>query len=233
MAERKRKILIGSDNPILGKQLTLHLVGSGFQVEVALNCNATKRVFGSLRPDVLILDLSIPPDGAVSVHSDLKNSLKGCSTLLLRGRGEPKDKRILYRLGPNKFLTKPLDPRELSAKLSQIFQGQRKKKTKRSLVQPVRQGPVYLDPRGMKLEVDGNSVFLNPLEFNLFRILVSSPQQMFTAQELCDAVWEPDLYCDEYDIPGHMREVRRKLRAVCYDYLFVQDFGDLAYKFRL
>ena len=130
------------------------------------------------------------------------------AVILLTAKGEESDRVIGLRLGADDYVVKPFSPAELVARVDAVL--------RRIDTSPVREAPIELsdmtlDPGARRVVVSGQEVGLTQREFDVLLFLARHPGQVFSRNQLMDAVWQYSFYTDTSTVTVHIRRLRAKI----------------------
>lgn len=221
-------VLVVDDEPKITKLASDYLERAGFRVATAQDGNGALETARSQRPDLIVLDLNLPGMDGLDVCRALRKDTS-VPIIMLTARVEEADRLIGLELGADDYITKPFSPRELVARVRAVF-----RRVQGSLDQPelIRSGHLEIDLAGHQITLDGESVPLTPIEFNLLATFASRPGQTFTRAQLIDR-----LHSIEYDgfdrsVDSHIKNLRRKIEPDPASPEYVLTVYGVGYKFR-
>ena len=228
--EKRRKVLVVDDHEDIRSLVRDYLQANNFLVDVAVNATEALALAAHGRPDLLVLDLTLPGRDGLDVCRELRRT-SAVPILILSARGEDIDKILALELGADDYLTKPFNPRELVARVQAIF---RRMDWDRSASEAKAGGleipPLKLDPVKRQGWLDQQGLPLTPIEFSLLLDLARHQGQNRTRQQLLDSVWGADFFGDERTVDAHIRGVRAKLKAVLPDYRPIVSVWSVGYR---
>ena len=206
--KEKPYILVVDDDPNISRLVQLYLEKEGFQVKTAARGDDAVNEFTRLPPDLMVLDVMLPGmDGYQVLKSVRKSST--IPVLMLTARDETFDKVLGLELGADDYLTKPFDPKELVARVKAVLRrtagAEEEKKTDLSfpgLTVSISEYAVYYE---------GKRLDMPPKELEVLYFLASSPNQVFTREQLLKQVWGFDFFGDSRTVDVHIKRVREKL----------------------
>ena len=229
--EKRRKVLVVDDHEDIRSLVRDYLQANNFAVEVAVNANEALALASQSRPDLLVLDLSMPGRDGLDVCRELRKT-SAVPILILSARSEDLDKILALELGADDYMTKPFNPRELVARVQAIFRRIDWDKASPETRSPLLElGPLKLDSVKRQGWLGQHGLPLTPIEFSLLLDLARHQGQNRTRQQLLDAVWGADFFGDERTVDAHIRGVRAKLKAVLPDYRPIVSVWSLGYRF--
>jgi two-component system, OmpR family, alkaline phosphatase synthesis response regulator PhoP len=215
------RILIVEDNEDLAFGLRRTLEGEGYEVDVADDGPTGARRAAELRPDLVILDLTLPGMDGFRVLKTIRDAGLDMPVLVLTARGEEADKVYGFRLGADDYVTKPFGLSELIARVGALLRRARPGAGASSATaetpaaeEQLHFGEVAVNPAARVVEKRGERVALTPKEFDLLLALLRRPGVVHSRGSLLREVWghQPDILTRTVDI--HVAELRRKLEDV-------------------
>ena len=157
-------------------------------------------------PDLVILDLTLPDRDGLEVCR-LIRTFSDPYVVMVTGRRDEIDKVLGFEVGADDYLTKPFNPRELSARISAM---RRRPRTRRP--SHVREfGDVRINTRTREVMVGGGVVDLTRIEFDLLDVLSASPRRALSRDDLLEQVWGSNWFGDTHIVDVHVANLRRKL----------------------
>ena len=211
------RILLVDDDETLCELLSEYLVAEGFEVSSVHDGVSALAQINDAREqrwDAIILDVMLPGMNGFDL---LKAIRPVCSTpvLMLTARGEDIDTVLGLELGADDYVTKPVSPRVLVARLRALIRRQSdvKKTVKKNEQETgkIQVGDIQLDEQARQLRVAGQRVNLTGAEFNLLAILVNQAGHIVSRETLATKGLGRPLQAYDRRIETHMAQIRRKL----------------------
>ena len=202
------RVLIVDDEPAIVRLIRDYLERAGFEVVTAGNGEDALQVFARGRPDLVILDLTLPRMDGLDVARALRRA-GDVPIIMLTARTEEADRVAGLELGADDYVTKPFSAREIVARVRAVL---RRAQAAAMHEDVVRVGDaIVLDAPRMHVEVDGRDVPLTATEFQLLLHMARQPGRVFTRAQLLDAVHGVAVKSYERAIDAHVKNIRRKL----------------------
>jgi two-component system response regulator ResD len=156
----------------------------------------------------VVLDLMLPGiDGLEVMRRMREQDRERIATILLTAKGEESDRVVGLRLGADDYVVKPFSPAELVARVDAVL---RRIDTSPSSSEPLECSDMTIDPASRRVFVRGEEVQLTQREFDLLLFLARHPGQVFSRNQLMDAVWQYSFYTDTSTVTVHIRRLRAK-----------------------
>ena len=223
-------VLIVEDDRNIAELLQLYLEKEGYAVTVAADGGQGLTKFRAIRPDLVLLDVMMPVMDGWSVCKAIRGESQ-TPIIMLTAKGETDDKVTGLRSGADDYITKPFEMREVLARIEAVLRrtgsadGEAKK---RRLVFD----RLIIDMDSFELLVDGKKVDTPPKEMELLYYLASSPNRVYTRNQLLDEVWGFDYFGDSRTVDVHVKRLREKLEGVS-DSWSVKTVWGVGYKFEV
>ncbi len=223
-------VLIVEDDRNIAELLQMYLEKEGYSVSIALDGGQGLSKFRSIQPDLVLLDVMMPVmDGwalckAIRAESQIP-------IIMLTAKGETDDKVAGLKTGADDYITKPFEMKEVLARIEALLRrtsGVPTEKKARRLVYD----KLVIDMDAFELTVDGRKVDTPPKEMELLYYLASSPNRVYTRNQLLDEVWGFDYFGDSRTVDVHIKRLREKLEGVS-DSWSVKTVWSVGYKFEV
>lgn len=222
-----QKVLIVEDDENIAQLLKLYLEKDGFTVLTAGDGAAGLSANKSFQPDLVLLDIMLPIMNGWAVCRSIRSESK-VPIIMLTAKEETEDKVQGLELGADDYITKPFEIKELIARIHAVlrrYSGETAVKEKKLSFDKLL---VNLD--SYELIVDGEKVDTPPKELELLFHLASSPNRVYTRNQLLDEVWGFDYLGDSRTVDVHIKRLREKLEGVSPEWALSTVWG-VGYKF--
>jgi DNA-binding response OmpR family regulator len=204
-------ILVVEDERNISSLIELYLTKEGFTVTAVSEGESALRLLERERPSLVVLDVMLGPgiDG-IEVCKRLRS--KGTvPIIMLTAKDAEVDKVLGLEMGADDYMTKPFSPRELVARVKAILR--RVDASEEDDHDVLVLGAVSLDVARRRVSVDGRSVSLTPMEFDLLAFLIRNNGIVFERDRLLERVWGYERVVDTRTVDSHVRSLRSKLGA--------------------
>ncbi len=214
MAEAREKILVIDDDPDIIEFITYNLNKEGYITYAAKDGESGIEKAKIHNPDLILLDVMMPGIDGMEVCRTLREIPKFQDTIIafLTARGEDYSQISGFDSGGDEYITKPIRPRLLVARLKALL-GRRRKSDDQEGAESI--GCLSIDPDKMLVSRDGRSIDLTKMEYNLLQLLTSKPGKVFTREHIYTALWGDDLHVGNRTIDVHIRKLREKIGDDC------------------
>lgn len=206
-------VLIVDDEPDIAALVAYHLAKQGYRVSTASNGTDALRLAIDERPDVVVLDLMLPPRSGFEVLEELRRrpDTAAVGVILLTARTDKSDRLKGLSLGADDYVSKPFSPEELVLRVGAVLRRLRAPSVSGSSLLVA--GPLTIDPDAHHVSVDGSDVPLTSTEFRLLLTLVQRRGRVQSRRRLLQDVWQanPDIQSRTVDM--HVQRLRAKLGA--------------------
>ncbi|RPI84363.1 MAG: DNA-binding response regulator [Chloroflexi bacterium] len=200
-------ILIVEDEPELVRILRSYLEQAGFSVITAGRGDSGLSSWESKRPDLVILDLSLPGRDGLDVAREIRRK-SDTPIIMVTARVEETDRLIGLELGADDYITKPFSPREVVARVRAVLRRAGAIPTAPHLI---RFGDLEVDLDGHAVRQSGLEVDLTPTEFNLLSVLAGQPGRVFSRLQLLESAQGTAYEGYERTIDAHIKNLRAKI----------------------
>lgn len=203
-----KKILLVDDETDILDLIKYNLEKEGFDVKIANNGKAAIDIASSFVPDLILLDVMMPEMDGVETCIELrKNSkLKQVIIAFLTARGEDYSQIAGFEAGADDYITKPIKPRVLVSKVKALL-----RRTEQEYVETLGSSKLSIDEERYVVLCEGSEIVLPKKEFELLKLLLSKPGNVFTRDNIFTAVWGNDAVVGERTIDVHIRKLREKI----------------------
>jgi DNA-binding response OmpR family regulator len=204
-SDKAVRILVVDDEPMIADFLETGLQYEGYTVRVASDGDAALREARSFHPHLIILDVMLPKRDGFEVCSRLRQE-SDVVILMLTARDDLDDKVRGLEGGADDYLIKPFKFKELLARVRAMLRRQRI-----ALPNVLQSGNLRLDRDTHEVSLDGVSVHLTPLEFELLEVLMSHPGHVLTRETLLNRVWGYEYVGSTNVVEVHISSLRLKI----------------------
>lgn len=201
-------ILLVEDDDRISEPLVRVLGSEGFEVTHVVHGRAALDHVAAHRPDLVLLDLTLPDIDGLDVCRKLRADLPDLPIVMLTARGEEVDVIVGLDAGADDYIAKPFRLAELIARL----RARLRVATAAPGTSPVLEGAgIRLDVDARRVLVDGEEVELTTKEFDLLALLMSRPGVTFTREQIMHSVWDEHWWGSTRTLDTHISTLRRKI----------------------
>ena len=217
MAEKQR-ILIVDDDYNIAELISLYLTKECFETKIVGDGEEALRVFPEFQPNLILLDLMLPGIDGYQVCRELRSTSQ-VPIIMLSAKGEIFDKVLGLELGADDYMIKPFDSKELVARVKAVLRRyQLPVQMPASSVTEqhgnfVEYPALIVNLTNYSVIYNGHSIELPPKELELLYFLASSPNQVFTREQLLDHIWGYEYIGDTRTVDVHIKRLREKIKG--------------------
>ena len=204
-------VLVVEDDRTINDALAHRLRAEGYAVEQAFDGPTGVELAGTIRPDVVLLDVMLPGLDGLEVCRRIQAD-RGVPVLMLTARDDEADILVGLGVGADDYLTKPFSLREVVARVAALLR--RVERAAALAAEPpavVTVGAVSIDAGTRRTTLAGERVHLTPTEFDLLFCLACEPGRVLTRERLLRDVWD---WGDAWGSPGAARTVDSHVKAL-------------------
>ena len=181
---------------------------------------------------LVLMDIMMPVMDGISAMVKIRER-SNVPVILLTAKGEDTDKILGLNVGADDYITKPFDPVEVLARVkSQLRRytllGAKPETAPERGIYTV--GGVTLNEDAKSVTVDGESVSLTPLEFNILQLLIRSPGRIYSSSQIYELVWNENSLGAETSVAVHIRHLRQKIEINPSEPRYLKVVWGLGYK---
>ena len=208
----KQKILIVDDDPNISELISLYLVKEFFEPRTCEDGQTALDIFRSWKPDLILLDLMLPVMDGYQVCREIRKTSQ-TPIIMMSAKGDVFDKVLGLELGADDYVIKPFDTKELVARIKAVLRraATRQESAPAATENIVQLPDLTIDKNNYIATLYGTPLALPPKELELLYFLASSPNQVFTRDQLLDRVWGYDYGGDSRTVDVHIKRLREKL----------------------
>lgn len=209
---QKQKILIVDDDPNIAELISLYLEKECFETKTVGDGESAIPAVRSFSPDLILLDIMLPGMDGYQVCREVR-SRNTVPVIMLSAKGEVFDKVLGLELGADDYMEKPFDSKELVARVKAVLRRYqavpevKKEESERRVSYP----GLEINMTNYAVLRDGVQVDMPPKEMELLYFLASSPNHVFSREQLLDQIWGYEYAGDTRTVDVHIKRLREKL----------------------
>ena len=208
----KQKILIVDDDPNIADLVSLYLTKECYETMIVYDGESALASLDSYQPNLILLDLMLPGIDGYQVCREIR-SKQSTPIIMLSAKGEVFDKVLGLELGADDYMEKPFDTKELVARVKAVL---RRYKSAVSTTaghsdKMVEYPDLIINLTNYSVLYMGQNVDMPPKELELLYFLASSPNHVFTREQLLDQIWGYEYIGDTRTVDVHIKRLREKL----------------------
>lgn len=228
----KQKILIVDDDNNIAELIALYLTKECFDSKIVNDGEEALVAFKEFLPDLVLLDLMLPGMDGYQVCREIRHK-SNVPIIMLSAKGEIFDKVLGLELGADDYIIKPFDSKELVARVKAVLRRFEPEK-----IAPPSNTGKYVEYPNLTINLTnyavvycGETIDMPPKELELLYFLASSPNQVFTREQLLDHIWGYEYIGDTRTVDVHIKRVREKVKD--RDTWGITTVWGIGYKFEL
>ena len=223
-----RNILVVEDDRNISELIRMYLEKEGFEVRLAYDGGKAVEEFEREQPDMVLLDIMLPVLDGWQVCERIRRKAK-TPIIMLTAKSDVSDRITGLEMGADDYLVKPFEMKELMARINAVLRrSEIPDDTRKRLVFD----KLIINLDSYELTVDGKQVDTPPKELELLYHLASTPNRVYTRNQLLDEVWGFDYFGDSRTVDVHIKRLREKVEGVSDQWELKTVWG-VGYKFEV
>ena len=231
----KQKILIVDDDNNIAELISLYLMKECFDTMIVEDGEKALEQFGQFQPNLILLDLMLPGIDGYQVCREVRRT-SNVPIIMLSAKGEVFDKVLGLELGADDYIIKPFDSKELVARVKAVLRRTQTQAASLAAALPSENLGEYVEYPDLLINLTnysviykGQNVDMPPKELELLYFLASSPNQVFTREQLLDHIWGYEYVGDTRTVDVHIKRIREKIHD--NEYWSISTVWSIGYKF--
>lgn len=226
-------ILVCDDDKDIVAAIKIYLESEGYGVITAYDGKEALEKLSAEDVHLVLMDIMMPMMDGISAMVEIRRR-SNVPVILLTAKSEDTDKVLGLNVGADDYITKPFNVVEMLARVrSQLRRymqlgGSTGAAADSSVLEL---GNISVDDKCKKVEVDGEEVYLTPTEYDILRLLMKNPDQVFSPREIYQRVWEDEPYGAESTVAVHIRHLREKIEINPAEPRYIKAVWGQGYKF--
>ena len=210
----RQKILIVDDDNNIAELISLYLAKECFETLIVNDGESALASMNTFEPNLILLDLMLPGIDGYQVCREVRAKYS-TPIIMLSAKGEVFDKVLGLELGADDYMEKPFDTKELIARIKAVLR--RYKTAPQPAPQPTVKCVEYTDliinRTNYSVTYMGNIIDMPPKELELLYFLASTPNHVYTREQLLEEVWGFDYFGDSRTVDVHIKRLREKVEG--------------------
>ena len=230
MSERdgEARILVVEDEISIAEPFIQALERADFEVAHAPGAVLALELFDSWRPDLIVLDLTLPDGDGRDVCIEVR-SRSEVPILMLTAKGTETDRVIGLELGADDYVVKPFSSREVISRIRAIL---RRSRSAPAVDLPVIEiDALSLDRSARRATLEGEDLALSRKEFDLLAELMANAGHVVSREDLMARVWDVNWFGSTKTLDVHIRGLRKKLGDTATDSRFIHTVRGVGFRF--
>lgn len=210
----KQRIMIVDDDENIAELISLYLTKECFETFLVHDGESALNHVNIFKPDLILLDLMLPGIDGYQVCREIRRDSE-IPIIMLSAKGETFDKVLGLELGADDYIIKPFDSKEMIARVKAVLRRYHVTESEihhDSHIQCVEYSCISVNLTNYSVIYNGSSVEMPPKELELLYFLASSPNQVFTREQLLDRIWGYEYIGDTRTVDVHIKRLREKIK---------------------
>ncbi|MDD3414595.1 MAG: response regulator transcription factor [Lachnospiraceae bacterium] len=209
----KQKILIVDDDNNIAELISLYFTKECFDTMIVNDGESALTAFENFTPNLILLDLMLPGIDGYQVCREVRSHSQ-VPIIMLSAKGEVFDKVLGLELGADDYMEKPFDSKELVARAKAVLRRYQPAPSTPQVsdIKCVEYPDLIVNQTNYSVLYYGNAVDMPPKELELLYFLASSPNQVFTREQLLDHIWGYEYIGDTRTVDVHIKRLREKIK---------------------
>ena len=211
----KQKILIVDDDTNIAELISLYLTKECYETKMVHDGESALRELSLFQPNLILLDLMLPGMDGYQVCREVRTKSQ-VPIIMLSAKGEVFDKVLGLELGADDYIVKPFDTKELVARVKANLRRCQQMTTfetpKAADAKIVEYPDLVINQSNYSVLYQGRTIEMPPKELELLYFLASSPNQVFTREQLLDHIWGYEYIGDTRTVDVHIKRLREKIK---------------------
>ena len=231
----KQKILIVDDDNNIAELISLYLMKECFDTMIVVDGEQALEQFTQYQPNLILLDLMLPGIDGYQVCREIRRT-SNVPIIMLSAKGEVFDKVLGLELGADDYMIKPFDSKELVARVKAVLRRAQAQAASLVTSLPAENVGEYVEYPDLLINLTnysviykGKNIDMPPKELELLYFLASSPNQVFTREQLLDHIWGYEYVGDTRTVDVHIKRIREKIHD--NEYWSISTVWSIGYKF--
>jgi DNA-binding response OmpR family regulator len=211
----KQKIMIVDDDNNIAELISLYLVKECYDTLIVNDGESALDKIPEFKPDLMLLDIMLPGIDGYEVCRRVRTNSE-LPIIMLSAKGETFDKVLGLQLGADDYIEKPFDSKEMVARVKAVLRRSASKtaevkETVDSDIDAVAYPDLLINLTNYSVTYKGNTIDMPPKELELLYFLASSPNRVFTREQLLDRIWGYEYSGDTRTVDVHIKRIREKI----------------------
>lgn len=204
-------ILICDDEKDIVKALKIYLESDGYNTVCAYSGKEALNIIENNEIHLILMDIMMPEMDGITALTTLRKT-SNVPVILLTAKSEDTDKILGLNIGADDYITKPFNPVEVLARVrSQLRRYMQLGGNTGSSNNSIIIGSIELNDTSKEVKVDGDDINLTPTEYEILKLLMKHPGEVFSPKDIYRKVWNDAPYGAESTVAVHIRHLREKI----------------------
>lgn len=222
-------ILICDDEVDIVNALKIYLQNENYRLFEAYDGEEALQIISRQEIHLVLLDIMMPKMDGISAMVKIREH-SNVPIILLTAKSQDSDKILGLNVGADDYITKPFNPVEVAARVKSQLRRYMQLGSGNIHPDVIRLGGIKLDDVEKTVTLDGENVSLTPTEYEILKLLMQSPGQVFSPREIYQLIWKDLPYGSENTVAVHVRHLREKLEFNPADPRYIKVVWGQGYK---
>ena len=208
-----QNILVCDDDKQIVEAIDIYLTGEGYHVIKAYDGFEALKILENTPVDLMIVDVMMP--GLDGIRTTLKvRETSSIPIIILSAKSEDNDKILGLNIGADDYITKPFNPLELVARVKSHIRRYTQlgnMNQQQAGEQIYKCGGLTINDDNKEVQVDGETIKLTPIEYNILLLLVKNAGKVFSIDETYEEIWNEEAIGADNTVAVHIRHIREKI----------------------
>ena len=201
-----RTVLIVEDETSVADLLNDYLQSAGFDTHTIARGDTVVAWVREHSPVLILLDIMLPGKDGISLCREIR-TFSSVPIIMATAKIDEIDRLLGLELGADDYICKPFSPREVVARVKAVL--------RRTDGNHANQGDVIkIDREGYRIFIQNQDLKLTKVEFELFTILYSQPERIFSREQLIERIYQDHRTVSDRTVDSHIKKLRYKIAAV-------------------
>ncbi len=203
-------ILVCDDDREILDAITIYLENEGYKVYKAMDGLEALEQLEENEMHLIIMDIMMPRMDGIKATMKIREEAN-IPVIMLSAKSEDTDKILGLTIGADDYITKPFNPLELLARVKSQLRRYTSLGSMEIEKNYYKTGGLELDDEKKQIKVDGDEVYLTPVQYKILRLFMKNLGRVFSIDEIYERVWEEEAYNAENTVAVHIRKIREKI----------------------
>lgn len=203
-------ILVCDDDKDILEAISIYLKNEGYNIFKAENGLEAVEIVRDENIHLILMDIMMPKMDGMRATMKIREE-ENIPIIILSAKSEDTDKILGLNMGADDYITKPFNPLELIARVKSQLRRYTALGSMEIKENVYRTGGLELDDERKTVMVDGEDVYLTPVQYKILRLLIKNLGRVFSIDEIYESVWQEEAYNPENTVAVHIRKIREKI----------------------
>lgn len=223
-------ILVCDDDREIVEAIDIYLTQEGYRVLKAYDGMEVLKVLKNNEVHLLIIDVMMPKLDGLRATLKIRQE-SSIPIIILSAKTEDADKILGLNVGADDYVAKPFNPLELTARVKSQLRRYTKLGNKTNNSGAIFQtGGLVINDDLKEVTVDGESVKLTPIEYNILLLLVKNQGKVFSINQIYESIWNEEAIGADNTVAVHIRHIREKIEVNPKDPRYLKVVWGVGYK---